>query len=81
MPMRPNKPVRADHRVIHRILETMGGTVETRPSEFSLVADIFVQAGGSWERLHRGSIKDMSLLKRVISIGIDKGYITKKETW
>ena len=80
--MDPKTPVRADHRYIHKVIQTiLGGKVLEIPSEFSRVSRVFSKAGGSWERIFDGSIDDISLLKKVIKVAFKKGYLTKKEPW
>ena len=48
------------------------------PEEFDHVARVFHRAGGSWERLYKGSARDIGLLRRILKLAIKKGYITKK---
>lgn len=82
MSMSPKTPVRADHRMIRRILDgSFKGKVEHVPSEYDLVGRVFSRAGGSWEGLFRGSPRDLTLLKKVIGLAIKKGHMTKKQKW
>ena len=75
-------PVRADHRIIRRLLDgSFKGKVEHIPEEYELVGRVFSKAGGSWERLFVGSPVDLGLLKKVIALAIKKGHMTKKQTW
>lgn len=52
-----------------------------QPVELDLISRVFKKAGGSWERVFKGSIRDMVLLKKVMKIAVDKGRITKPPTW
>jgi len=78
----PRTPLRADHRFIQRIYQsTLGGKVEEVPEEFSLISGAFRRAGGSWERVFRGSPQDIDLLKRVAKRALKQGYLTRKRKW
>lgn len=78
----PHTPVRYDHRYLHRILSiTFKGKVLMLPSELSRLSRVFVKAGGSWERIHKGSSDDISLLKKVVNVAYRKGFLTKTEKW
>jgi len=78
----PRTPVRADHRYIKRTLKTiLDGKVLEIPSEFDRVSRVFSRAGGSWERVFRGSIRDVSLLQKILKVAYKKGYLTKREPW
>jgi len=80
--LRPQSPVRADHRFIHQMVGiTVKGPVEYRASEFNRIARVFANLGGSWERLFRGSPYDVGLVKRIVKLAAKHGYLTKKEKW
>ncbi len=81
--LKPQSPVRADHRFIHKMASiTVGDKVEFRPSEFDRVARVFFRMGGSWERIFRGgSPQDVNLIKKIIKAAFKNGYLTKKESW
>jgi len=82
MSLTPRSPVRADHRFIRRLLDgTFKGKIEHRAEEYNLVSRVFKKAGGSWASVFHGSPKDINLLKKIISLAIKKGYMTKKEKW
>jgi len=71
-------PIRADHRVIRRILTaTYGGDLNPKGEEYAKVASVFTKAGGSWQRLFLGSARDLGLLKRVLRVAYKKGHLTK----
>ena len=75
-------PVRADHRFIDQLVSsTLGGKVERIPSEYDFLARVFRRAGGSWERLFRGSPEDVALLKKVLKRAVKNGYLTEKRGW
>lgn len=77
----PNDPSRADHRFIrYQLKEFLGKKpIHHNPAEYDHAARVFARAGGSWERLFRGSAKDVVLLRRILQIAIKKGFISKRE--
>ena len=77
----PNDPSRADHRFIrYQLKEFLAKKpVQHNPSEYDHVSRVFARAGGSWERIFRGSVRDIVLLRRILKIAIKKGFITKRE--
>lgn len=79
----PSDPPRADHRLLQYIVETFYGKkgVRSDPGEFDKVSNIFGLMGGSWERVFKGSAKDINLLKKIVKIAIDKGVISKAPVW
>lgn len=78
----PQFPVRADHRFIKKVVNSlMGGKVESVPEEFDFIGRIFHKAGGSWQRLFGGSPQDIDLLKRVIRRAQKLGKLTPKYNW
>jgi hypothetical protein len=79
----PTLPVKANHRLMKRLvaISKKGNTVDPRPEELDMCARIFKKAGGSWERLFKGGVDDMVLLKRVVKVAIQQGYLTKKLKW
>lgn len=82
MKLTPTSPKRADFRVIREVAGSiLKNKVEYVPSEFEEISTVFMRAGGSWFRLFRGSIEDIELLKRVIKVAYDKGYMTRKQGW
>lgn len=79
--MSPIEPSRADHRFIKKVMESSFEEAEHVPKEFNLIIAVFKKAGGSWERIFRGSVDDIVLLKKIIKIALKKGRITKKPKW
>ncbi len=78
----PSWPVQADHRFILKMVKlTLEGKVIPRPEEFNRVARVFLRAGGSWERLFRGSPDDVGLIKTVLKVAFKHGYLTKTPEW
>lgn len=51
------------------------------PKEYNQIGDRFTQAGGSWERVFRGSVRDVDLLKKLIKKAIKSGDMTKAPKW
>jgi len=75
-------PLRADHRFIKKVTAiVLGGKVESRSSEFTMLSEAFRQLGGSWERVFKGSPQDIHLLKRIIKRAYKRDLLTKKEPW
>lgn len=82
MSLTPQTPVRADHRYLMKLVSlTLKDEVVPLASEFDLLSRVFCQAGGSWERVFRGSPEDIALLKRVLKLAFKHGFLTKKEPW
>lgn len=78
----PTTPARADFRFIRELLgSAFKNKVEYVPIEFDRISRVFCRAGGSWERVYQGSMKDLDLLKRIIKLAIDLGFMTRKEKW
>jgi len=77
----PKDPSRADHRFIrYQLKEFLGSKpIHHNPAEYDRVALAFARAGGSWERLFRGSTQDVVLLRRLLKLAIKKGFISKRE--
>lgn len=75
-------PLRSDHRFLKKVVTVvLGGKVESRPSEFTMLSQAFRQLGGSWERIFKGSPQDIHLLKRIIKRAYKLDLLTKKESW
>ncbi len=72
-------PSRADHRLLVYILDTFfkKKNVQHDPKEFDHVSRVFQRAGGSWERLFKGSATDVNLLRRIVKIAIAEGHISE----
>ena len=78
----PKAPIRADHRVIHKVVGlSLKGGFDPHASEYDRVSRVFIEAGGSWERVFHGSPRDVDLLKKVVKVAGKHGWLTKKETW
>jgi hypothetical protein len=78
----PLKPSRADYRLIRKLLDSsFSGKVLHVQGEYGLIAKVFAKAGGSWERIFKGSSKDIGLLKRVLKVAYKKGFLTKASQW
>jgi hypothetical protein len=72
-------PSRADHRLIAYIIDVFfkKKSVRQEPAEFDRVSRVFGLAGGSWERLYKGSATDFNLLRRIVKIAIAQGQISE----
>lgn len=78
----PDDPARADHRFIrYQIKNFMKDSVQHLPKEYAHVNRVFKRAGGSWERLFKGSARDIVLLRRIIKIAIKEGHLSKAPRW
>lgn len=77
--MMPSDPTRADHRYIKYQLKNFLNKkpVLEDPREYDRVCNVFHRAGGSWERLFKGSVRDVVLLRRILKLAIEKGYLSK----
>lgn len=75
-------PIRADHRFLKKFVSvTLGGKVEHIPSEFSWISQMFMSAGGAWDRIFAGAPQDIALLRRLLERAFEKGLLTKKQRW
>ena len=82
MKIDPTTPIRADHRFIRELLgSAFKNKVEYIPDEFDQVSRVFCRAEGSWERIFQGSMRDIDLLKRIIRVAVDLGFMTRKGEW
>jgi len=82
MSVNPRSPVKANHRFMQKMMSVvLSGKVEHVPAEFDLISQVFKKAGGSWEKLFHGSPQEFSLLRKVMKVALDKGYLTKKQQW
>ena len=80
--LNPSVPIKASHRFLKKFLSvTLDGKVETVPSEFDRLSHVFRRAGGSWEGVFKGSPDAFALLKKVVDVAYEKGYLTHKEKW
>jgi hypothetical protein len=84
MAMSASNPVKASHRFLLTVATSlMGGGKSYRPTpaELDRVSQVFVRAGGSWARLFRGSVDDVTLAKRVMRVAAKQGYLTPQPDW
>jgi len=79
----PSDPSRADYRLIQYMLSSFYKKkgVQSDPKEFDKVTNVFSVMGGSWERLFKGSAKDIELLKNCLKVAIEKGVLSKAPKW
>jgi hypothetical protein len=59
----------------------LGGKVEEVPAEFDFVSRIFKGAGGSWERIFKGSPQDVRKMKEILKWALKRKKLTKKHEW
>lgn len=79
-----SKPNRSDYRLIQRLMKIQakkGKGVSPTSEDFDKVNRAFYRLGGSWEMIFKGDTDSMSLLKKIIKVGIEKELFTKKNTW
>lgn len=81
-------PQRSDHRLIHRFMlqyskskTTKKNLVSPTDSDIQKVLITFKHFGGSWERLFKGSIRDMVLLKKIVKTGVKKKMFSLAPSW
>jgi len=79
----PTSPTSAHHRYMRSMVATHFGDkkVQPTPEEFDKVSSVFKKAGGSWERLFKGSISDVNLLKRIFKVAVKDDILTKSQRW
>jgi hypothetical protein len=73
-------PSQADHRFIGYILKSFfdDKNVTPDPKEYDRIGDVFEKMGGSWERLFKGSSRDMLLIKRIVKVSLHEKYLKKQ---
>lgn len=76
----PLRPVRADYRILKKILESSYKVVHL-PEEYDLIITVFGKAGGDWEGVFSGDIKDIRLLKKIVKVAYKRKYLTRAPTW
>jgi hypothetical protein len=74
-------PIRADYRILKKILESSSFKVVHLPEEYDLILSVFKRAGGSWENLFDGSSGDIHLLKKIAKIAFKHKYLTPAPVW
>jgi hypothetical protein len=74
-------PLRADHRMLKSLLSLSGkGSFDPRPEELDKMSSVFKRAGGSWKGVFQGSSDDVSKLKKVVKVAIQKKLVTPADT-
>lgn len=74
-------PMRADHRMILKIIDLVLSDADPRLDDVNRIARVFCKAGGSWERLFNGSPRDVALLKKLVRIAHKKKLVQLKSKW
>lgn len=81
-------PQRSDYRLIQRFMQQYSKSkaskenlVSPTDKDIEKVNRAFAHFGGSWERLFKGSIQDMTLLKKIVKIGVKKKLFTLAPSW
>lgn len=77
----PLRPVRADYRIMKKILDASSMRVTHLPEEFDLVIAVFGRAGGNWEALFDGDIEQLRLLKKTLRVAYNNDYLTRAPKW
>ena len=83
-----SSPHRADYRLIHRFMlqyskskASKNNLVSPTDADIEKVLRAFHHFGGSWERLFKGSIKDMVVLKKIVKVGVKKKLFNLARSW
>lgn len=78
----PLTPSRASYRFLHKLIRsTIGGKVSPTPEDYAVLCRVFARAGGSWKGVFTGSLDDVTLLKRLLSVAYKEGFLTKPDSW
>lgn len=79
----PTTPVNAHHRLMRAIVGTSlkKGGYKPTPHDLDLCSRVFKRAGGSWEKVFKGSVADMILLKTTLKVAGKQGYLSKAPQW
>lgn len=81
-PRSPLKPVYSHHRLMKQLLTVSDGEDHSpTPGELDRVARGFQRCGGSWVKLHQGSVDDMDLLRKLLKVAAKNGLLTKSSKW
>lgn len=82
------KPFRSDYRLIHRLMlhaskskKTKKNLVSPTDQDIQKVLKAFQHFGGSWEKLFKGGIDDMVLLKKIIKVGVKEHLFNLAPSW
>ena len=78
-----SKPNRSDYRLIQRLMKVQSKKKGVYPTQadFDKIIRAFHHFNGSWEKLFKGSTSDLSLLKKIIKVGVEKDLFNKSKTW
>ena len=81
-------PDRADYRLIRRFMlhfskskTTKKNKVAPTDEDIEKVIKAYAHFGGSWERLFKGSINDMVLLKKIVKAGVKNNLFNLAPSW
>lgn len=81
-------PQRSDYRLIQRFMlqyskskASKENLVSPTDNDIQKVLRAFSHFGGSWERLFKGSIRDVILLKKIIKVGVKKKLFSLAPSW
>jgi len=77
----PTTPSKASYRLMKSLLGSQKQKCAPTPKELDRVSEVFRLAGGSWERVFKGSVTDLNLLKKTIKVAIETGAVTKALKW
>lgn len=74
----PSDPSRADVRLICLILSTFHAEKRPAPTtkEIARLVRAFDRMGGSWEELFKGSVDNLSLLKKLVRRAVKRGLVS-----
>lgn len=78
-----DSPIRADFLFMKEVLSASfsKSSVSPTPEELERVSIVFQKAGGSWEKVFKGSVESISLLKKTLKAAIDGKQLSKTQRW
>ena len=69
--------------MIKELLQIVGkhDKVQHHPHEYARIIGAFSGVGGSWEKVYKGSVESVALLKKIIKHAIDNKWLSPASTW
>lgn len=72
-------PSRADYRYVKDLISKFCKDAVHIKSEYDQILSVFKKAGGSWKGVYKGSVEDITLLKKVVKTAYKVGKVTKSK--
>ena len=67
------EPAKFSHKLMTELIgASFDEPLSVSPETLEVVSKVFVQAGGSWEKLTLGSVDDLTLLKKCLKVALSR---------